>query len=275
MIFSILDGMKKHNLIFALLILVGINLQAQKSIRIGYVDMEYILENVPEYQEAAAQLDVRVKEWKTEAEENTRELEALKVQLDNERALLTKELIEERQEEIAYREQQAVEYQQDRFGPKGDYMMQKRQLVKPIQDQVFAAVQEIAKNRGLDFIFDRTSEIGMVYASEQHNVSDQVLRSISRASQRSQVNSKDDEEELEKAEKRTVEQDIEIAKKEKVAEDRKSDRERILEEKRKERDSLKELRQREFENRRMKILEGRQKKKDSIEAARKLKETDN
>lgn len=275
MIFSILDGMKKHTFIFALLILVGINLQAQKSIRIGYVDMEYILENVPEYQEAAAQLDARVKEWKTEAEENTRELEALKVQLENERALLTKELIEERQEEIAYREQQALEYQQDRFGPKGDYMMQKRQLVKPIQDQVFAAVQDIAKNRGLDFIFDRTSEIGMVYASEQHNVSDQVLRSISRASQRSQVNSKDDEEELEKAEKRTVEQDIEIAKKEKVAEDRKSDRERILEEKRKERDSLKELRQKEFENRRMKILESRQKKKDSIEAARKLKETDN
>ena len=244
---------------------------AQKSIRLGYIDMEYILENVPEYQEASKQLESRVQEWKAEAEAKMRKVEDMKTRLDNERALLTKELIEEREEEIAYMEQQALEYQQNRFGPNGDYMIQKKQLVRPIQDQVFTAVQQIAENRNLDFVFDRTADIGMIYADKQYDVSETVLRTIKRTANREQLETKDEIEDLEEAESRTVEQDAEITKREELVEQRKSEREAYIEAKKKERDSLKAARQKEFEERRAKILAERERKKDSILKAREKK----
>ena len=266
--------MKIRTLLIALLF-ASLGIQAQKSIRVGYVDMEYILENVPDYQQASAQLEAKVQQWKEEAQKKKDEIDAKKTQLDNERALLTPELIEEREEEIAYLQKQATEYQQNRFGPNGDYIIQKKQLVKPIQDQVFAAIQEIAKNRNFDFIFDRTSEVGMIYADRQFDVSDQVLRSINRASNRQQLDSKQEIKELEKAENRTVEEDQQVEAREQAIEEQKSEREKLIEERKKTRDSIREARQKEFEARRAKILKERQERKDSIEAARQQKDTIN
>ncbi|GAA4314164.1 OmpH family outer membrane protein [Pontixanthobacter gangjinensis] len=257
--------------IFAIAALSLYTASAQKSIRLGYIDMEYILENVPEYQEASRQLENRVQEWKVEAEAKLREVEDMKTRLDNERALLTKELIEEREGEIAYMEQQAREYQQKRFGPNGDYMIQKKQLVRPIQDQVFTAVQQIAENRNLDFVFDRTADIGMIYADKQYDVSETVLRTIKRTANREQLETKDEIEELERAEDRTVEQDAEITKREELVEQRQSEREAYIEEKKRERDSLRAARQKEFEERRARILAERERKKDSILKAREKK----
>merc|ERR1711977_525928 len=119
-------------LLFLSLILLsfGFSAQAQRGARIGYIDMEYILENVPEYKEAKTQLDGKVQRWKKDIEKKTKEVEQMKLNLSNERVLLTQELIEEREDEI-------LDYQQDRFGPNGDLMIQKRQLIQPIQDQVF------------------------------------------------------------------------------------------------------------------------------------------
>ena len=264
--------MKKR--VFTILAIAALSLNtamAQKSIRLGYIDMEYILENVPEYQEASRQLENRVQEWKVEAEAKLRAVEDMKTRLDNERALLTKELIEEREGEIAYLEQQAREYQQKRFGPNGDYMIQKKQLVRPVQDQVFTAVQQIAENRNLDFVFDRTADIGMIYADKQYDVSETVLRTIKRTANREQLESKDEIEELERAEDRTVEQDEEIEKREKLVEERQSEREAYIEEKKRERDSLRAARQKEFEERRARILAERERKKDSILKAREKK----
>lgn len=118
--------MKRSFPLLTILFLAGsITASSQQTFRIGYVDMEYILENVPEYQEASAQLDARVQEWRKVAEKNRKEIADLKEELNNEKALLTRELIEEREEEIAYREEEAASYEQNRFGPNGDYMNQK------------------------------------------------------------------------------------------------------------------------------------------------------
>jgi Skp family chaperone for outer membrane proteins len=264
--------MKKR--VFTILAIAALGLSsvsAQKTIRLGYIDMEYILENVPEYQEASRQLESRVQEWKVEAESKLSKVADMKTRLDNERALLTKELIEEREGEIAYMEQQAMEYQQNRFGPNGDYINQKKQLVRPIQDQVFSAVQQIAETRNLDFIFDRTADIGMIYADKQYDVSESVLRTIKRTANREQLETKGEIKEFEKAENRTVEQDAEVTKREELVEERKSEREAFIEEKKRERDSLKAARQKEFEERRAKILAERERKKDSILKAREKK----
>ena len=107
--------------------------------RIGYIDTEYILENISEYSNANSQLDSKVQQWKSEIEKRLTELEDQKKQLNNERILLTNELVSEREEDLQIIENEIIDYQQKRFGPNGDLMIQKQQLIQPIQDQIFAA----------------------------------------------------------------------------------------------------------------------------------------
>jgi len=263
----------KRQIIFLLAFLVvsGSNVQAQKPNRIAYIDMEFILANVPEYQEASAQLEQRVQQWKTELEKDSKKVEAMRIALEQERPLLTKELIEEKEAIITFEESKIAEYQQKRFGTNGDFILQKKQLIQPIQDQVFNAIQEIGVQRNYDFIFDRTSNIGMVFSAEKHNISDQVLRSITRASKREQLDSKDEISKMEVEEDRSVEQDAVITEKQKEIEAVKNEREAFIENRRKEREEIRAAKQAEFDARRAKVLEERNRKIDSIENIRKLK----
>ncbi len=250
---------------------LGLQMQAQKPNRIAYIDMEYILQNVPEYQQASVQLETRVQQWKNELEKDLKKVEDMKIALEQERPLLTKELIEEREATISFEESKIAEYQQKRFGPNGDLILQKKQLIKPIQDQVFNAIQEMGELRNYDFIFDRTSNMGMVFSAEKHNISDQVLRIITRSANREQLNSKKEIAKMEEEEGRTVEEDQEITEKKQAAEAAQNEREAYIEQRKKERDSIRAEKQRAFEERRAKVLEERQRKKDSIDNVRKQK----
>ncbi len=267
----------KRQFIFllALLAISGSNLQAQKPNRISYIDMEYILANVPEYQEASAQLEERVQQWKAELESDLNKVKALRIGLEQERPLLTKELIEEKQAIIAFEESKIAEYQQKRFGTNGDFIIQKKQLIQPIQDQVFNAIQDIGVQRNYDFIFDRTSNVGMVFSAEKHNISDQVLRSINRASKREQLDSKDEIFQMEAEENRSVQEDVDISEKQKEIEATKKEREAFIEDRKKQREAVRAAKQAEFDARRAKVLEERNRKTDSIENIRKLKTTEN
>ncbi|WP_339609773.1 OmpH family outer membrane protein [uncultured Planktosalinus sp.] len=251
----------KYKLIFLSFTLLFTSLlveaQSQRGVRIGYIDMEYILENVPEYQEATIQLEGRVQKWKKDIETMQREIDQMKLNLSNERVLLTNELIEEREEDIQIKEDELFQYQQDRFGPNGDLVIQKRQLVQPIQDQVFTAVQEIAGNRQYDFIFDKSADVVMLYAAERNDISDQVVRIINRAAKRTQAESRADKREIESRDAMSDEQDKALTEREQAIEDRKSEREALLEERRRVRDSIRAARQAEFEARRQRILDER------------------
>ncbi|WP_417885178.1 OmpH family outer membrane protein [Zunongwangia sp.] len=235
---------------------------------IAYIDMDYILKNVPEYQQASGQLENKVQTWRSEINEKQNKIDQLKQELENERPLLTKELIEEREDDITYLQDQLLDYQQKRFGPDGDYIIQKKQLVRPVQDQVYNAVEEIAENRKIDIIFDRTSEIGMVYAKSNFDVSEQVLRIIKRTANRKQIEERKDLIELRKEENRTAEQDKVIDERYQRADSLKTERQLYIEERRRKIDSVREARKAEFEVRRARILEERQQRKDSINAAR-------
>lgn len=182
----------KIKVLFLLVIvsMISISAQAQRGVRIGYIDTEYILQNVPEYQEATAQLDSKVQKWKTEIESQLSEIEQKRKDLSNEKALLTKELIEEREEDITFEENEILDYQQKRFGPNGDLMIQKRQLIQPIQDQIFAAVQDIAEKKQYDFVFDKSADVVMLYSAERFDFSEEVIRSISRTAKRTQAESR-------------------------------------------------------------------------------------
>ena len=262
--------MKTKKLILFSLIVFCFTLvaQAQRGARIGYIDMEYILESVPEYQEASTQLEGKVQRWKTDIEKKQKEIDLMTVNLSNERVLLTKELIEEREEEISIKEDEMLQYQQDRFGPNGDLMIQRKQLVQPIQDQVFNIVQEVAENKKYDFIFDKSADVVMLFAAKRNDISDLVLRSINRAAKREQATSKREEKKIQKREELSMEEEGEVTEREEAVEAKKDEREKIMDERKKVRDSVRAAKKLEFDERRQRLLDERQKRKDSILEAR-------
>ena len=171
--------MKKYFvLLFSFVLFVA---QAQKTTKIGYIDMEYILEKVPEYAEAKNQLEQKATTWKQEIEIKKNDIKKLKDALASEKVLLTKELINDKEEEINVLEKEMLDYQQKRFGPQGDLMIQKSALVKPIQDQVFNIVQDIALKRNYDFVFDKSSDLTMLFTAERFDISDFVVDALARA----------------------------------------------------------------------------------------------
>jgi len=246
------------------LVLFTLSVQAQRGARMGYVDMEYILESVPEYREASTQLAGKVQRWKNDLEKMNDEIEQMKLNLSNERVLLTKELIEEREEEIKILEDEMLQYQQDRFGPNGDLDIQRRQLVQPIQDQVFNIVQEIAEAKKYDFIFDKSADVVMLFASNRNDLSEQVLRSINRAAKREEAKNRKDKKEIEKREELSLEEENEVTEREIAAEERKNERARLLEERKRVRDSIRAANKVEFEEKRRILIEERQRRKDSL-----------
>jgi Skp family chaperone for outer membrane proteins len=130
---------------------------SQRSQIIAYIDMEYILENVPEYLEAQNTLDAKVVKWQQKLDKQARFIEVLKTDLANEKAILTKDLIEEKEEEISLKHDELRRLESLYFGPKGDMFTLRKQLVKPIQDQVYNAIQNISARKKYDFVFDKSS----------------------------------------------------------------------------------------------------------------------
>lgn len=259
----------KKLLFFALAVLcITFVAKAQRGARIGYIDMEYILESVPEYQEASTQLEGKVQRWKQDIEKKQQEIDLMTLNLSNERVLLTKELIEEREEEIKLKEDEMLQYQQDRFGPNGDLMIQRRQLVQPIQDQVFNIVQEIAENKKYDFIFDKSADVVMLFAAQRNDISDLVLRSINRAAKRTQATTKREERAIEKREELSEGEEKAVTQREEAVEAKKEERAKIIAERNKLRDSIRAVKKAEFQARRQKLLDDKQKRRDSILKAR-------
>ena len=187
----------KKSCFFILLFLTSTFIFGQRGIKIGYIDTEYILENLPEYNQISKRLEEKAGDWKKEIEERSRKIDQKKESLKSERILLTSEMIEEIEEEILIDEEELSEYQQKRFGPRGDLIIQKQQLIQPIQDQIFNAIRELAKSRNYDFIFDKSADIVMLYSDKRYDVSDQILRTISRANNRKKVDSRKDKREIE------------------------------------------------------------------------------
>ena len=212
--------------------LLSTSIYAQRSVQIGYIDTEYILENITEYADAKAQLDSKVQKWKSEIETRLSDLEDQKKQLNNERILLTNELISEREEDLQIIENEILDYQQKRFGPNGDLRIQKQQLIQPIQDQIFAAVQEIAASKKYDFIFDKAADVVMLYSADRYDISDRILKTINRASKRTQAETRSERKEAEEEEIIVEEVDSSKSERQKLLDQRKAERELLLEQRR-------------------------------------------
>ena len=222
--------MKKHIVLLLLLIPAFTLVHGQsRGVKIGYIDMEYILQNVPDYNEAKNQLEQKAQKWKQEIEAKKNEISRLKDLLATERVLLTKELLEEREEEIVFQEKELLDYQEKRFGPKGDLTIQKAVLAQPVQDQVFNAAQDIAEAKKYDFILNKTSDLTILFAAKRYDISDQVIRAITRTNKRNQLTKKQlKEEEAKEAKEDMVDESPALAERNKKLDERKAAREKLI-----------------------------------------------
>ena len=261
--------MKTKLFFIGFFIAATLQVSAQKSnIRIGYVDTEYILENVPEYTEALSQLNQKVQKWKSEIDLKLRDIDKKKLDLRNERVLLTKELIEEREEEIKIEEAEILDYQQKRFGPNGDLFIQKKTLVEPVQDQVLVAIQELAKAKKYDFIFDKSADVVMLFSNKRYDLSEYIIRTLKRTSKRNQLKNKKQKKKVE-SENIVPVVNEELEAKQKAAADLKAEKRQAYEDRKKLAADKKAARKKEFDERRKKLIEENNAKRKAAEENRK------
>ena len=154
----------------------GLNfVQAQK---FGYVDSEFILGKMPEYKKAQDEIDQLSDAWQKDVEEMQKKVEGLYSAFQAEQVLLTEEMRQERLDEIAKREKELKEYQRKVFGFGGLFFLKKQELIKPLQDKVFDAVEKVAKANRLAIIFDKAGELVMMYTDPRHDYTDFVLEEL-------------------------------------------------------------------------------------------------
>lgn len=161
-------------LLIACIALAG-TAQAQK---FGYVNTEYILSKMPEYQKAQQEISVISEQWQKEIQEMYKEIEAKYRELQAEEVLLTKAKKEERMIEIREMEQEVKEYQKKVFGFEGLFFLKKKELIKPVQDLVFESVETVAKKNRLQIVFDKSGDLVMIYTDPIHDYTDFVLEEL-------------------------------------------------------------------------------------------------
>lgn len=144
--------------------------------RYAIIDTKYVLGKIPEYKEANTRLEEMAEAWQKEIDLMQSDLDKMYRQLDGERALLTPELLKKREDEIFNKEKAVRDLQRKRFGYEGDYFRKKQELVKPIQDRVYNAVQKMATDRMYDFILDKSEGITVIFADPKLDRSDDVLK---------------------------------------------------------------------------------------------------
>ena len=167
-------------LLFLIFLSLNVSVFAQKGTRVGYIDLDVILEKIDEYNKASLLLDKSVERWKKEIELKKIQLKQFEDQLNTERILLTPELIKDREIEIQDYASEIVNLQEQRFGSRGDMIVQRSKLIQPVQDQVLSVVKQIAEEKKYDFIFDRSSSITMLYSAKIYDISELVIKRINR-----------------------------------------------------------------------------------------------
>ena len=166
---------QKLVLTIALVVMIPMVNYAQK---FAYVDTEYILSLLPDYKSAQKKLNEIAEQWQKEVDAKYEAIDKMYKEYQAEKILLTAEQQKQREDEIISKEKEAKKFQQDKFGYEGELFKKRQELVKPIQDKVFEAIQKIAKDDALDFIFDKSSDMTMLFSNAKYDKSDNVLTAL-------------------------------------------------------------------------------------------------
>lgn len=167
--------MKKLIMAVALSLMGAFAAVAQKT---AVVDMQYILKNVPMYESANEQLKQVSEKWQKEVEAKNNEAQVLYKNYQTESVFYSEEMKTKKENEIVAKEKEANELKRKYFGPQGELFKKRESLMKPIQDEVYAAIKDVAEKNGYSMIFDKTSAQNLVYYSSKTDVSDLVLTKL-------------------------------------------------------------------------------------------------
>jgi outer membrane protein len=146
--------------------------------RLAYVDSDYILKHMPEYASAQRQLETLSAQWQKEVDQRYQEIDRLYKAYQADEVLMTADMKKRRQAEIDDKERTAKEFQRQKFGPDGELTQKSNAAIKPIQDKMEKAIQAVAESEELDMIFDKNSEVMMLYANPRYNKSDDVITKL-------------------------------------------------------------------------------------------------
>ena len=142
--------------------------------RIAYVDVTDILESLPDYQKAQEQLDKVATQWRQEIAQEQDKVKGMYSKFQAEQVLLSEEMKKTREEEILAKEKEVREMQRQKFGPEGSLFKKREELVKPIQDKVYTAIQKFAEDKGFEYVFDKGSSSGMLFADKKNDKTEDI-----------------------------------------------------------------------------------------------------
>lgn len=146
--------------------------------RFAYVNSDYVLKHMPEYASAERQLQMLSTQWQKDVDAKYQEIDRLYKAYQADEVLMTPDMKKRREAEIADKEQSAKDFQRRKFGPDGELAQKSNELIKPLQDKMAKAIQEVAEDENLDMIFDKNSEVIMLYANPRYDKSAEVLKKL-------------------------------------------------------------------------------------------------
>ena len=166
-----------RKLIFILSLIVGISFAANAQ-KFAILDMEYIMKNIPSFETANEQLNQIPKKWQSEVEVQMLEVQKMYKNYQTELVFLSEDMKVKREEEIVAKEKAAQELKRSYFGTEGELFKKRQSLMKPIQDEVYTAIQEISKDKDFSLVLDKSSSPNMIFTSPKLDISDLVLQKL-------------------------------------------------------------------------------------------------
>ncbi len=145
---------------------------------VAYIDMQYILKNLPQYEQANEQLTMLSKRWQKEVDAAQQEARVMATNYQTEQIFLSETMRTKREQEIVQKEQEVLELKRKYFGQEGELYKKREALISPIQDEIYTAIQDLANEKRIDIVKDRSADPALIYMSSKLDVSDQILQKL-------------------------------------------------------------------------------------------------
>ena len=169
---------RKSILLLVVMFLLGIAVNAQQNQRIAYVDSDYILENIPEYADAQEEINQLSKKWEKEITALFQAAQELDREYQAESVLLSEDQKRKKKEAITAKRQEAENLRMQYYGPEGELFAKRAELIQPIQEKVYNAINQVALTKNYAFVFDKAAGTTMLYCSDKNDISDEILDEI-------------------------------------------------------------------------------------------------
>ncbi len=168
----------KYFIILATALIILLPNISYSQLKVGYVDSDTIMENLPDAQDARQKLDGLIQEWQSELNKMESEIKAKRDDFEKRKLIMTEQTSEEMQQEIDKLEKEMADFRDKKFGANGEVFQKQNELMKPIQNKIFNTIQQLALEEDLDFVFDRSGDILFLYAKEEYDLTAEVLERL-------------------------------------------------------------------------------------------------